>query len=125
MQEGAFGIGAALAPEHGRNSKAQLMDLIPLTFGEFAITTDEFNKPNGVYRKFKLTSINMVKYFGLDNVSDAIKSAFENKNYEQEFEVCHAIYERVDAKGMDLKTCLSLQFTMNQVHQINCYAKVA
>ncbi|MDY7292084.1 portal protein, partial [Acinetobacter baumannii] len=46
MQEGAFGIGAALAPEHGRNSKAQLMDLIPLTFGEFAITTDEFNKPN-------------------------------------------------------------------------------
>ncbi|EOD9450093.1 portal protein [Acinetobacter baumannii] len=99
MQEGAFGIGAALAPEHGRNSKAQLMDLIPLTFGEFAITTDEFNKPNGVYRKFKLTSINMVKYFGLDNVSDAIKSAFENKNYEQEFEVCHAIYERVDAKG--------------------------
>lgn len=103
MQEGAFGIGAALAPEHGRNSKAQLMDLIPLTFGEFAITTDEFNKPNGVYRKFKLTSINMVKYFGLDNVSDAIKNAFENKNYEQEFEVCHAIYERVDAKGMDLK----------------------
>ena len=79
MQEGAFGIGAALAPEHGRNSKAQLMDLIPLTFGEFAITTDEFNKPNGVYRKFKLTSINMVKYFGLDNVSDAIKNAFENK----------------------------------------------
>ncbi|MDW5334768.1 portal protein, partial [Acinetobacter baumannii] len=51
------------------------------------------------YRKFKLTSINMVKYFGLDNVSDAIKNAFENKNYEQEFEVCHAIYERVDAKG--------------------------
>ncbi|WP_262016404.1 portal protein [Acinetobacter baumannii] len=59
----------------------------------------------------------MVKYFGLDNVSDAIKNAFENKNYEQEFEVCHAIYERVDQKGMDLKTCLSLQFTMNQVHQ--------
>ncbi|MCK0804193.1 portal protein [Acinetobacter pittii] len=99
MQEGAFGIGVALAPEHGRKSKAQLMDLIPLTFGEFAITTDEFNKPNGVYRKFKLTTINMVKQFGKENVSDSIKSAYTNKNYEQEFEVCHAIYERPDAKG--------------------------
>lgn len=79
MQEGAFGIGAALAPEHGRNSKAQLMDLIPLTFGEFAITTDEFNKPNGVYRKFKLTSINMVKYFGLDNVSMLLRMRLKIK----------------------------------------------
>lgn len=99
MQEGAFGIGAALAPEHGRNSKAELMDLIPLTFGEYAITTDEFNKPNGVYRKFKLTAANMVKFFGHDNVSDAIKNAFNNNSLEQEFEVHHAVYERVDAKG--------------------------
>ncbi|WP_457794269.1 portal protein [Acinetobacter baumannii] len=99
MQEGAFGIGAALAPDHGPNSRAEPMDLIPMTFGEFAITTDEFNKPNGVFRKFKLTTANMVKQFGLDNVSDTIKSAFNNKNYEQEFDVHHAIYERVDAKG--------------------------
>ncbi|MDW5462206.1 portal protein, partial [Acinetobacter baumannii] len=56
-QEGAFGIGAALAPDHGPNSKAQPMDVIPMTFGEFAITTDEFNKPNGIFRKFKLTTL--------------------------------------------------------------------
>lgn len=99
MQEGAFGIGAALAPDHGDKSKAALMDLIPMTFGEFAITTDEFNKPNGVYRKFKLTTINMVKQFGLNNVSDSVKSAYDNNNFEQEFEVQHAIYERENAKG--------------------------
>lgn len=99
MQEGAFGIGTALAPDHGPDSKAESMDLIPMTFGEFAITTDQFNKPNGVFRKFKLTTANMVKQFGLENVSDSIQSAFNNKNYEQEFEVHHAIYERVDVKG--------------------------
>ena len=100
LQEGAFGTCAALAP---RSKDAQLMDLIPMTFGEYAITVDSFNKPNGVYRKFKLTVENMVAFFGEDNVSDTVKSAYNNDNLDQEFTIHHAIYQRVGAKGFGAK----------------------
>lgn len=100
LQEGAFGTCAALAP---RSKDAQLMDLIPMTFGEYAITVDSFNKPNGVYRKFKLTVENMIAYFGEDSVSDTVKSAYNNDNLDQEFTIHHAIYQRVGAKGFGAK----------------------
>ncbi|MCU4406692.1 portal protein [Acinetobacter junii] len=100
LQEGAFGTCAALAP---RSSDAQLMDLIPMSFGEYAITVDSFNKPNGVYRKFKLTVENMIAFFGEENVSDTVKQAFDNDNLDQEFTVHHAIYQRVGAKGFGAK----------------------
>lgn len=100
-QEGAFGTGAAIIPKDSSSKSA--MDLIPMNFGEYAITTDSFNKTDGIYRKFKLTVANMVEQFGLDFVSDTIKSAFENNNLEQEFEVWHAIYKRKDAKGFGAK----------------------
>ncbi|MCH7392430.1 portal protein [Acinetobacter dispersus] len=100
LQEGAFGTCAALAP---RSKDAQIMDLIPMSFGEYAITVDAFNKPNGVYRKFKLTVENLVAEFGIDVVSDQVKTAFENDNIEQEFVIHHAVYQRVGAKGFGAK----------------------
>ena len=100
LQEGAFGTCAALAP---RSKDAELMDLIPMSFGEYAIIVDSFNKPNGVYRKFKLTVENMVAYFGEDNVSDTVKQAFDNDNLDQEFVIHHAIYQRIGAKGFGAK----------------------
>ncbi|ENW78218.1 hypothetical protein F909_03904 [Acinetobacter sp. ANC 3929] len=100
LQEGAFGTCAALAP---RSDDSELMDLIPMCFGEYAITTDAFNKPNGVYRKFKLTVENMIAYFGEDAVSDTVKQAYESDNIEQEFVIHHAIYQRVGAKGFGAK----------------------
>lgn len=100
LQEGAFGTCAALLP---RSKDANLMDMIPMSFGEFAITVDDFNKPNGVYRKFKLTVANIIKSFGEENVSDTIKSAYENDNTEQEFTILHAIYPRDGAKGFGAK----------------------
>jgi len=100
LQEGAFGTCAALAPQ---SKDAQLMDLIPMSFGEYAITVDSFNKPNGVYRKFKLTVENMISYFGENNVSDTVKSAYNNDNLDQEFTIHHAIYQRVGAKGFGAK----------------------
>ncbi|MFU8927762.1 portal protein [Acinetobacter puyangensis] len=103
-QEGAFGTGAALIPETDpRNTDEPLMHLIPLTFGEYAITTDYYNKPDGIYRKFKLTVENIVDQFGIDNVSDSIKSNYENGNYDTEYTVCHAIYKRKNAKGNGAK----------------------
>lgn len=97
MQLGAFGTAAALIPEKSKDHP--LMHLIPLTFGEYAITTDAYNKPDGLYRKFKLTTANVVQQFGLDNASDKIKSAYNNKNLETEFVICHAVYPRQNAKG--------------------------
>lgn len=100
LQEGAFGTCAALAP---RSKDAELMDLIPMSFGEYAITVDSFNKPNGVYRKFKLTVENMIAFFGEDAVSDKVKNAYNNENLDQEFTIHHAIYQRIGAKGYGAK----------------------
>ncbi|MEX5367409.1 portal protein [Acinetobacter haemolyticus] len=100
LQEGAFGTCAALAP---RSKDAELMDLIPMSFGEYAITVDSFNKPNGVYRKFKLTVENMIAFFGEDAVSDKVKNAYNNENLDQEFTIHHAIYQRIGAKGHGAK----------------------
>ena len=104
VQEGAFGIGAALVPEvKASDLNKPLMHLIPLTFGEYAITTDFYNKPDGMYRKFKLTVENIVDEFGIDKVSDGIKNAHEQKNLDKEYTICHAIYRRKDAKGNGAK----------------------
>lgn len=103
-QEGAFGTGAALIPEvEPRNKDEPLMLLIPLTFGGYAITTDYFNKPDGFYRKFKLTVENIVDQFGIKDVSDTIKTQYDNGNLDAEYTICHAIFKRKHAKGFGAK----------------------
>lgn len=99
MQECAFGTGAALMPETGIDEP--LMSLIPLTFGEYALTTDSYNRPNGIFREFELTVENIVDRFGLKNVSEAIQNQFEQEKYDKVFKIKHVIERRVNPDSSD------------------------
>lgn len=118
IQEGAFGTTAALIPRP--NEGAGLINLIPMTFGEFAITVDTFNRPNGVYRKFKLTVSNMVEHFGIEHVSETVKTAYEADNLDQEFVIHHAIYARQGAQGYGAKNMpyASIYFEANATDKL-------
>ncbi|ENJ1313990.1 phage tail protein [Escherichia coli] len=48
------------------------------------------------FRKFSMTVRQLVMEFGLDNVSDSVKSMWDSGNYESWIEVIHAVYPNID-----------------------------
>lgn len=89
---GVFGVGALFIEE-------DLTDVIKcraFTIGEYLLANGEKNRPDVLYRQYNDTARNIVHKFGIDNVSESIRSAFKNNSVEQEFEVRHAIQPRGD-----------------------------
>lgn len=62
-----------------------------LTAGTYYIGRAATSKVDTLYRDLWMTAGQMVYEFGKDNVTDAVKSAFDNDNSDQLFRVCHAI----------------------------------
>ncbi|HFY9814040.1 TPA: portal protein [Klebsiella pneumoniae] len=48
------------------------------------------------FRKFSMTVRQLVMEFGLNNVSDSVKSMWDSGNYESWIEVLHAVYPNID-----------------------------
>lgn len=48
------------------------------------------------FRKFSMTVRQLVMEFGLNNVSDSVKSMWDSGNYESWIEVIHAVYPNID-----------------------------
>lgn len=67
-----------------------------LTAGEFAIATDSRGSVNTLYREFQLTVAQMVREFGRDRCSLAVRSLFDRGALEQWVPVIHAIEPRAD-----------------------------
>lgn len=63
----------------------------PFTIGGYWLGLGATGKVDTFMRKFKLTAKQMVEQFGIDNVSTAVKSAYENKRTEDLFTVTHFI----------------------------------
>jgi hypothetical protein len=63
----------------------------PYTIGEYWLGLDHGGKVDTCLRKFRMTALQMVNMFGIDNVSQAVKSAYENKNAETRFTVNHFV----------------------------------
>lgn len=63
-----------------------------------------------VYRSFKLSANQAVSEYGLDNLSGDIQKAIADDKGDNEFEFCHAIYPRKDAKK-GAKLAKNLPFT--------------
>lgn len=85
----------------------------PLAIGEYAIATDDRNVVNTVYREFEMPVTQLVKRFGIDNVSDRVKSLYETgTNLDNWIPVVHLIEPRSDrdpkmkdAKNMPFASC--------------------
>lgn len=118
-QECAFGTATALIPPTEKNKP--LMHMIPLTFGEYALTTDSYNVPNGIFREFELTTENMVEWFGLKNCSDKVQQLVKNENYDELIKIRHAIERRppgIKSKGRGSKPWASIYWEADQTQKV-------
>lgn len=91
FEMGAFGVGATLMT-HG--DKPGTIDCIPLTIGEFWLAEDFRGRIDTLYRQFKMTAIQMIRQWGEEAVSQAVKEAYHQGRYYDEFDVIHAIEPR-------------------------------
>jgi len=69
-----------------------------LTAGQYAISTDNRERVDCLYREFDMTVGQMVKEFGLNNLSVSVQNQFRNGNLDHYRTVCHAIEPRADRK---------------------------
>lgn len=83
-----------------------------LTWGEYALATDNRGKVSTLYREFKMTVEQMVNEFGIDNVSLAVKRLYEAHNYDAKVDVVHAIEPndkrdayKIDNRNMAFSSC--------------------
>jgi hypothetical protein len=89
---GAFGTSAALIADDYKN----VIHLHPFTIGEYAIATNWKGEVTTLYREFDNTVGAIVKEFGLDNCSSAVKSAYQRGALDQWITLVHAIEPRTD-----------------------------
>jgi hypothetical protein len=62
-----------------------------LPIGSYYISNSDRLQVDTVFRKFSMTCRQLVAKFGMDNVSDSVKSAWDTGAYETWFEVVHAV----------------------------------
>jgi len=89
---GAFGTSASIVMD-------DFQDVIrhyPLTTGEFAIATDYRGQVNTIYREFQKTVHEVVGEFGINNVSNSVKTMYDRGSLDQWITIVHAIEPRSD-----------------------------
>jgi hypothetical protein len=89
---GAFGTAAAIVAEDFEN----VIHLFHLTAGEYAIATNWKGDVCTLYREFQRPISEVVKEFGIDNVSPHVKSMYERGSLDQWITIVHAIEPRED-----------------------------
>jgi hypothetical protein len=83
-----------------------------LTIGEYAIATNPQDNVDTLYREFDYTVGNLVREFGIDNCSQAVKRMYSQNLLDEWVPLIHAIEPRLDRdvkmkdnKNMEYKSC--------------------
>ena len=84
-----YGIGVMLIEEKDWD----LLFFNPLTVGEYYLGINEYGEYTKLARKFRKTADQLVADFGIENLPEKVVNAYENGDYEKDFEVCHLICE--------------------------------
>ena len=84
---GVFGIASAAMEEDFDD----VVSLSCLTIGEYRVATDAKGKVNRQYRQMVMTVMQMVEKFGKENVSDLVAQKFEDKKWDDEYIIIHAV----------------------------------
>ena len=71
--------------------------------GSYYLAADHRLSVDTAYREFQMTCVQMVRKFGLDNVSDGCRDCYQRGNYTAWFTVYHAVEQNPDfiPGGMD------------------------
>lgn len=100
---GVFGTAATIIEE----DLERVIHAYPLVVGSFYLIANDKLRINGIMRDFRLTVRQVVEKFGWDeetgkidwgNISDLVKSAWQNQRTESWVEMCHAIIPNPDYK---------------------------
>ncbi|MEG7468389.1 portal protein [Serratia marcescens] len=84
---GTFATGAISILEYDED--VIRTDVLPIV--SYFISNSDRLQVDTVFRKFSMTCRQLVAKFGLENVSDSVKSAWDTGAYEAWFEVVHAV----------------------------------
>lgn len=87
---GAFGTSATVVLD----DYDRVIHCMPLTIGEYALSTDARGRVNTLYREFRMTVAALVAEFGYANVSKATRTAFDRQRYDDWVTVINAIEPR-------------------------------
>jgi hypothetical protein len=93
------GMGTACLYAQAGNRTALNFSSHPV--GTYAIAEDEEGYVDTVYREFKLTVRQAVQRFGVDNVGEKIRKAYNDDSsakLDEKFTFVHAVYPREDSK---------------------------
>lgn len=89
---GQFGQSCGLLVEDDR----QIVRMIQLVHGRFWLARDETGRATTLYRTFRWSVDRIVRRFGLERVSQRIKSAYDQARYGDTFDIWHAVEPRLD-----------------------------
>lgn len=74
-----------------------------LAMGTFMISDDYAGRVDALYRESQLSTVQMIDKFGIDRVPSDVKTAYDNGNYEQTFQVRHSVEKNPNWKPNSLK----------------------
>lgn len=89
---GAYGTAGSIVMDDFDN----VICHYPLTIGEYALGADYRGNVDTIYREFKKTTAQIVKEFGLENCSAAIRSQYDSGTLDAWHSIIHAIEPRAD-----------------------------
>lgn len=89
---GAFGTAASIVMPDFQN----VIHHYPLTTGEYCIATNWKGEVSTLYREFQKTVHELVAEFGIDKVSQSVKSLYERGSLDAWVTIIHAIEPRSD-----------------------------
>ena len=99
QEVGAFGTGCMLIEEDIKH----VFLAQTFTVGEYCLSYGIDGRPNRFARSFWLTAQQMKEQFKEENLSDAVKEAYDAGRTDQYFRVCHMIYPDEKAKYEDMR----------------------
>lgn len=110
---GTFGTAVVFAEEDFETG----VRFRPFTIGEFVLAQDWKNHNTTLFRQFSQTAGQMVEQYGIEAVSESVKSSYKNNQKHNRFEVVHCVFpnedkddSKKDFRGMDYG---SLYFELN------------
>jgi len=89
---GDYGTAAALMDE----DFVSAVRFRPYIFGEFLLGQDHTRRVNAIFSYYSMSAEQVVQAYGIDNVSNSVKTAFERKNQDERFEIIHIIEPNYD-----------------------------
>lgn len=98
---GAFGTWADFL----RPNFDKVIHHYPMTVGEYALATNELGVVDTLVRELKMTTGQMVRMFGKDNVSQAVRNVYDRGNKDAWVDVQHFVMPRdeYDSRKRDAK----------------------